>query len=213
MNSMSYQPNDTKEKRMIQATSLSNSVIGGPNRQMNGIRFKAAHNSPLAAFRCYVIDNAPGYSMGNGGVLRASLYRDGTQGYSLGTLLSNGFKVPDTEFPDPSSGKGRFPLVCFNQEFQLKKDSWYWIVIDNVDPDPEHNYFSMDYLVNDNILNQVPDMQIYLAAINTHWHLVTKLIPSPIVLHYANSLWQGLGYIDAKLESGAAYGFPAGSAQ
>jgi len=57
----------------IISTGLSNSVIGGPNHQQNAIRFRAAHSSPLAAFRCYVIDHAAGYSAGTGGKLWAIL--------------------------------------------------------------------------------------------------------------------------------------------
>lgn len=198
---------------MINATGLSNSVIGGPNKQLNAIRFKAAHSSPLAAFRCYIIDHAEGYSSGSGGVLRASL-SDEVGGFP-GHYLTGGFRTPDPEFPDPSSGKGRFPLVVFNNiSLRLTKGNWYWLVIDNYDASPLMNYFSMDYLQNETIPNQVPDAQVYLRTPTTPWVLVPKLIPSPLVLFYANGLSQGLGWIglvNGKLECGAPYGFPAGS--
>jgi len=94
------------------------------------------------------------------------------------------------------------------------KGAWYWIVITNGDPDPVANYFSMDYLQNETVLNQVPDAQVYMSRPGMPWTLVPKLIPSPFVLHYSNGLWQGIGYIgiaNGALECGTMYGFPAGS--
>lgn len=195
----------------IIATNLDNSIIGGPNDQRNAIRFQAQHSSPLAGFRCYVIDNASGYSLGNGGTLMADLSADDNG--KPGSVEAVGYKVPDAEFPDPSSGRGRFPLVAFDRAVPLIKGRWYWIVIGNDDKAPNVNYFSMDYLMDAAIQNQVPTAQIFTSNGNGPFTLKPYLIPSPFLLHYANGLWQGLGWIAAvpTLEPGFEYGFPIGS--
>jgi len=195
----------------IIATNLDNSIIGGPNDQRNAIRFQAQHSSPLAAFRCYVIDNAPGYSSGTGGVLMADLSEDDAG--KPGTVQAVGYKIADPEYPDPSSGRGRFPLVIFESAKALVKGHWYWIVVGNDDKTPSVNYFSMDYLMNSSKTNQVPTAGVYLSTGNGPFNLVPYLIPSPLVFHYANGLWQGIGYIAAvpTLEPGTEYGFPAAS--
>src|SRR5258708_14998438 len=111
----------------IISTGLSNEVIGGPNAIQGGIRFRAAHSSPLAAFRCYDIDHAPGYSGGTGGSILARLFTD-VNG-APGTIeLARAVKVPDVEFPDPLSGRGRFPLLFFTPQWATQKGACYWIV-------------------------------------------------------------------------------------
>ena len=196
---------------------LDNSVIGGPNYQRNAIRFQAKYSSPLAAMRCYVIDNEKGYSAGTGGVLSATLETESEEMPS-GNVLALGKKVADQTYADPSSGRGRFPLVCFGPEVELTAGEWYWVLITNADPRPDLNYFSINNFLNNEKQNQVPTMQVWQQAHLGLWMLVPELIPSPLVLHYANGLFQGLGWIgitDEKtpptLEAGTAYGFPAGS--
>lgn len=196
----------------IVTDGLDNSVIGGANDQRNAIRFQAQHSSPLAAFRCYVIDHYPGYSGGTGGVLRATLCGDDHG--APGARLAIGSKSADPEFDDPSSGRGRFPLISFFAPVTLVNGQWYWIVVENGDIAPTVNYFSMDYLMSSAKPNQVPTMQIYASANNGAFALVPYLIPSPLVLHYANGLFQGLGWIalvNGALEPGTEYGFPAAS--
>lgn len=194
----------------IQSDGLSNSVIGGKNLQRNAIRFQAQYSSPLAAFRCYVIDNYAGYFGGTGGEICAALFKE--ESFKPGLWQSFGTKISDPEFPDPSSNRGRFPLVVFTTPVTLIQGRWYWIAIGNKDLAPDVNYFSMDYLENPKVANQVPTMQVYASALNGPYVLVPNLIPSPFVLHYANGLFQGLGWIgllNGALECGAEYGFPS----
>ncbi len=199
----------------IVATGLSNEVIGGKYLIKGGIRFRAKYSSPLAAIRCYDIDHAPGYSGGTGGTALAQLFTESMNPGppTPGTIeLARAVKSPDPQFPDPSSGKGRFPLLCFTPQWTMKQDGWYWIVFSDATASPATDYFSMDYLTGPP--NQVADAAIYIYA-DGQWKSVPYLIPSPIVFHYANGLWQGLGWIGANaggvagaLECGAAYGFP-----
>ena len=205
----------THKKGLLQtiiATNLDNAIVGGVNDQRLGHRFQALHSSPLSAFRNYVIDNYPGYSLGNGGVLMADLSAEDNG--KPGNVEAVGYKAPDPEFADPSSGRGRFPLVAFDRAITLTKGKWYWIVIGNDSPTPASNYFSMDYLMDATVLNQVPTMQVYQSVGNGTFALVPYLIPSPFVLQYANGLFQGLGWIHSAngvLECGSGYGFPAAS--
>lgn len=203
----------------IVSTGLSNELIGGPNAIQGAIRFRAAHSSPLCSLRCYDIDHAQGYSGGGGGTLDADLHKDTVGGisnvlFSPGILLANGEKASDPEFPDPATGRGRFPLVTFAPQVTLVKGGFYCILITDSNPTPKTNFFSMDYLYHATKLNQVPDTSIWIRAGVGPWKLVPYLIPSPLVFHYANGLWQGLGWIAAPggvLEEGTMYGFPKGS--
>lgn len=193
----------------IVATGLSNEIIGGPWGVKGGQRFQAAYSSPFCAERAYDIDHAPGYSSGTGGSILMQLFADGN-GLPSGPPLSTGIKVPDPQFPDPASGKGRFPLVAFTPEVTLVKGQWYWIVITDNTPSPIVNDFSMDYLAGP--ANQVPTVSIWQNI--GYWRPIPYLIPSPLVFFYANGLWQGLGWIAAPggiLECGTEYGFPAAS--
>lgn len=194
----------------ITATGLSNEVIGGKYLTQGGIRFQAHHSSPLAAFRCYIINNASGYSGGTGGSMSVDLRTDNSGFPDIG--ITSGVPVPDPEFPNPTSGKGYFPLVQFDRSFALSKDAWYWLVVKNIDPNPIVNYFSLDFLTGP--ASQVVDTAIYVGTSGS-WKLVSYLIPSPVVLHYANGLYQGLGWIavnsNGSLECGQQYGFPQGS--
>lgn len=204
--------NQFAEKLSVGATSLDNSIIGGKWSQGNAIRFQAKYSSPLSGFRCYFINNYPGYSAGNGGHAYAQLYAD-INGIP-GTLpQASGYVTDDHNFPNPSSGRGIFPLFTFRPQITLIAGRWYWIEIKNIDPSSVTNYFSMDYLYNPLKLNQVPTMSIWTNSSGGPYSLVPYLIPSPISLQYANGLSQGLGWIavttnPAGLQCGSEYGFP-----
>jgi hypothetical protein len=193
----------------IIATGLSNEVIGGKYNVKGGIRFRARYSSPFASIRAYDIDHAAGYAGGTGGSIDMQLFTD--MNGLLGRLLALGTKTPDPQFPDPSSGKGRFPLICFTPQVTLVAGAWYWIVISDADPNPSVNYYSMDYLTGPP--NQVDDIAIYIFADNA-WKPVPYLIPSPIQFNCSNGLRWGHGWIGANvggvkgaLESGVQYGF------
>lgn len=204
----------------IQSTGLSNEIIGGPNSIRGAIRFRAAYSSPISSFRGYIIDHAVGYSGGTGGTLNVELYPELGGLPAEGLRLSHGAKVPDPQFSDPTTGRGRFPLIAFTMQPTLTRGSWYWIVITDADATPKTNYFSMDYLYNATVLNQVPDASVWISVgangaggVAGPWKPIPYLIPSPLVLHYANGLFQGLGWIAAvpTLQCGDAYGFLRGS--
>jgi len=196
----------------IIATGLSNEVIGGKYNVKGGIRFRARYSSPLASVRCYDIDHAAGYSGGTGGSIAAQLFKEGVPpGVPSIPALASGVKVPDAQFPDPSSGKGRFPLICFTPQPVLVAGAEYWIVFSDADPNPTVNYYSLDYLTGPP--NQDPDIEIYIFA-DGAWKLVPYLIPSPLQFTCANGLLWGHGWIGANaggvagaLESGVQYGF------
>lgn len=192
----------------IQSTGLSNEIIGGPSAIKGGIRFQAQFSSPFSSFRCYDIDHAPGYSGGTGGHIAVQLFAD-VNGLPGGPVLSNGVKVSDPQFPDPATGRGRFPLICFDKQIPLVKDNWYWLVISDQDPTPVTNYYSMDYLTNATVKNQVPTVSIWIWASGV-WKLVDYLIPSPLEFYCSNGFRWGLGWIAAPggvLACGQMYGF------
>jgi hypothetical protein len=196
---------------MIKAAGLSNEVIGGKNAIKGGIRFQAKYSSPLASLRCYDIDHAPGYAGGTGGSILMQLFGE-VNGLPGGPPLATGVRVMDEQFSDPTTGRGRFPLICFDKQIPLIKGVWYWIVISDADPTPTVDYYSMDYLIDTVNVNQVPECSIWIWF--GQWKLIPYLVPSPLVFHYSNGLCQGLGWIAAPngiLEAGSGYGFPVGS--
>lgn len=193
----------------IVATSLSNMVIGGPYQIRGAQRFQALHSSPLCAERAYDIDHAPGYSGGTGGSILMQLFPE-VNGRPASNPISSAVKVADPQYPDPASGKGRFPLMCFTPQVTLQKGAWYWVIISDNDPSPKINFFSMDMLTGPP--NQVPTCSIWQNI--GYWREIDYLIPSPLVFFYSNGLWQGLGWIAAPqgvLECGSEYGFPPAS--
>ena len=61
---------------LVQADSLGNTVIGGPDRGSLTFRFRAAWTGSVTAIRCYVIKNVngrTGYSLGDGGTMRVAM--------------------------------------------------------------------------------------------------------------------------------------------
>lgn len=195
---------------MFTAKELSNIRVGDKDGYKCAIRFIAKGPS-LASVRLYWIvqnpDGKPGYMGGNGGFFE----------YSLRTQPDAAPVAFGTEVDRvvTQNGRGAFPLIAFPPH-RLTSGLPYFIVIDNVSFNPEVNFSSLDFLHNDAVLDQTPEVQVWLSAKGVPWQLAAKgaFIGSPVALIYADGTMQGSSYIAAGaqypkgLESGVSYGFP-----
>jgi hypothetical protein len=197
------------------ATSLNNLVVGGPYSAVASIRFQAKTNAPLAGLRVYwIIANPPdktGYASGDSGHYTYALHTDSSG--QPGTTLATASMVTNqlTE-----NGRGNFPLICF-PPVSLESGKYYDIVVKNVDPDPTVNWASLDFLWNESLNDQTPDVQIWSSwdGGSFGWADNGTYVGSPVALFYADGTLQGYGNIavgseyPGGYECGNWYGFPA----
>lgn len=193
-------------------TGLQNGQVGGTWNEQWDVAFKAAYSSPLAAIRPYFITkNAigkTGYAGGTGGKLLYELCVD-VAGIP-GAVIATGKIVDDHQFPEWVNNGG-FPLIVFPQMPLLTAGQWYHCLFTNVDPDPIHNFSSLDFLISKTGVNPDPNSSVKYRAHGGQWKLYKELIASPFGVFYANGLKQGnSGYQlapDGSTIAGTAYGF------
>jgi hypothetical protein len=189
----------------INADSLNNSQIGGPQNQQTAYRFRASQSSALKSIGVYIIGPAhPGYGAGTGGTMRITVQTDdGTASHApSGTILAT------TDVVHPVEGAGN--VYAFAAPPQLVVGRLYHIVFRNVDPNPTANFVS----VNGTFVNAtLPTWQP--AVPNTDWANVVKLgtgswstdrggrgTVTPIMaLTYANEVIGGMGYMEVWSEA------------
>jgi hypothetical protein len=204
---------------MLYPTSgLSNGQVGGTWNEQWDAAFKVAYSSPLAAIRTNFITKNPigktGYMGGTGGKLQCDLCLDA--GGVPGKPLAAGRIVDDRQFPEWVNNGG-YPLIVFPQMPLVVAGQWYHFLFTNVDPDPVHNFSSLDFLtsktvVNGKIVNPDPNSKVMFRANGGAWKAHgPELIASPFALFYANGLKQGNGGYqlapDGSTMCGEAYGF------
>lgn len=197
----------------IQATSLSNVIVGGMWNTVAEIRFQAA-SSTLFQMRLYwILSNPvghPGYAAGSGGSYTYTLNADNAG--VPGAVLVTGQLVAQN--PTVGATQGAFPLIGFPPN-TLTPGRFYDVVITNVDPQPKLNWASLDFLYNAAVINQTPRFQVWRAPAGAPWKQLTDLAGSPIEAIYADGTVDGYGYYQVgglaqpALLCGTNYGFPA----
>jgi hypothetical protein len=197
------------------ATSLNNLVVGGSYSQVASIRFQAKTNAPLAGLRVYWIianpPDKPGYASGDGGHYTYTLHSD-YYGQPQGALATASMVANQIT----ENGRGNFPLICF-PPVGLVSGNYYDIVVQNVDPNPTSNWASLDFLWNESLNDQTPDVQIWSSweGGSFAWADDGTYVGSPVALFYADGTLQGYGEIavgseySGGYECGNWYGFPA----
>jgi hypothetical protein len=149
---------------LVQADSLGNTVIGGPDRSSLTFRFRAMWTGSVAAIRCYVIKNVngrSGYSLGDMGTMRVLLQADSGRrphvpvGHALASAT---FRPAD---------RGFFPLVRFNKAAHVAEGRLYHVVFSNVARDPVHNYASINALFSKSRLGRGPGAPEGLAVLES----------------------------------------------
>lgn len=202
------------------STGLANIIIGGATHRRAALPIIAEATSSAAGFRAYMIDNdPPGYSGGNGGSIDVALCiaENGVPGEAIGI----GLRVPDAQFPSPSSGRGGFHLWRFYGDCHLIEGEIYFVVFGNADPQPEVNYQSLDLLIGP--LNQIGASGVLWSDKGGPWELAAvdvngKLTPgvfttSPHLLTRVNGTSQGRAGCEVeggKIIGAYQYGWPAG---
>lgn len=194
-------------------TGLNNGQVGGTWNEQWDVFFKALYSSPLAAIRPYFITKNPpgkaGYVGGTGGLFRYDLCADAVG--IPGNITAVGRAVDDRQFPEWVNNGG-FPLIIFPQMPLLIAGQLYHCLFTNADPDPIHNFSSLDFLISKTGVNPDPNSGVQYRAHGGQWKVYKELIASPFGIFYANGLKQGnSGYqLSAdKLSTlaGDAYGF------
>lgn len=195
--------------------------IGGRWLQQADVPAKALYSSPIGAIRPYYITKNPvgklGYVGGTGGKLQCDLCADdaGIPGH----VLDTGHVVDDHQFPEWINNGG-FPLILFPRAPLAVAGQWYHFKFTNVDPDPVHNYSTVDFLISKVTLNPDPFHKVLISATGTPWKTATtkdslgnvhEMMASPFGIFYANGLKQGNGGYqlapDGSTLVGDAYGF------
>jgi hypothetical protein len=149
---------------LVQADSLGNTVIGGPDRGSLTFRFRAAWTGSVTAIRCYVIKNVngrTGYSLGDGGTMRVAMQADSGRKPHVPVgrrLASATFRPAD---------RGFFPLVRFAKPAHVVAGRLYHVVFSNVGRDPARNYVSINGLYSNSRLGRGPGVPDGLAVLES----------------------------------------------
>ncbi len=185
----------------IGADNLNNAIIGGPDLRSSSFRFRATESSDLKSIVVYILDeNYPGYGSGTGGSLRVSVRPDdGSRDNAPGERV-----LAETTLVDPDDGPG--VVIPFPEPPRLVKGQLYHVVFENVDPDPNRNYVSVDGLF------VYEEQAVWQPAFpNRDWaHLVRVgggawssdrgpgrgTITPIMALNYANGQHGGVGYME-----------------
>src|SRR5260370_26024063 len=139
-------------------TGLNNGQVGGTWNEQWDIFFVAQHPSPLAAIRTYFVTKNPvgktGYAGGTGGILKYELCVDAAG--IPGSVIAIGRMANDRQFTEWLNNGG-FPLIVFPQMPLLVAGQTYHCLFTNVDPDPVHNFSSLDFLISKTGVNPDPN--------------------------------------------------------
>jgi len=179
--------------------SLDNTEVGGPNRQETSYRFRATTSADLKSVRVYIIGPThSGYGAGTGGTWRVTVQTDdGTSrhGPSGSVLATTTFHPVDD-----------FPVIGWSDPAHLTAGHLYHVVFENIDPDPEANYASLDgvftYQSTDPRQPRFSNLDWGqpLRSGSGAWSDRGSTVPI-MQLNYANGVAAGLGYMEAWVRS------------
>jgi hypothetical protein len=159
---------------LVQADSLGNTVIGGPDRSSLTFRFRAKWTGSVTAIRCYVIKNVngrTGYSLGDGGTMRVAMQADSGHKPHVPvgrSLASATFRPAD---------RGFFPLVRFAKPARVVAGRLYHVVFSNVARDPSRNYVSINALFSKSRLGRGPGVPDGLAVLENDGGAAARWAP------------------------------------
>ena len=189
------------------ADSLANTTIGKSGIQVS-CRFRADPGGAFEGVRPYLIWSFKrmGYHAGSGGTLKVELQSDDGSPEHLpsGRVLASNVRrlalAPDSD---------RFyPLLAFDRSPALAPGAFYHVVFSNSDPDPEHNYVSVNAL-----FQKTCGAPIQPGRADSDWAMLirSRLQPAwtlrrtpgsregftPILeIDYADGRSQGMGYVE-----------------
>lgn len=179
--------------------SLNNTEVGGPSAQATSYRFRATTSSLLSSVRVYIMgpENA-GYGAGTGGTWEVTVRPDdGTAAHApAAAVLARTTFVPKTGLP----------LVTFPQPASLTAGRLYHVVFRNIDPDPVHNFASLNgvFMYQPTSPRQPAfsdvDWGQPLSTNGGPWADRSSTVPI-MQLNYADGTAAGLGYMEVWVRS------------
>jgi len=182
--------------------SLNNTRVGGPEAISTSYRFRASTSSKLNSIRIYVVGPThAGYGAGTGGTWQVSVRADdGTPNHAPSdtVLATTTFKPVDG-----------LPVISWSSPASLTFGQLYHIVFENIDPNPETNYASVD-----GVFMYQPTAPRQAAFSDVDWGQPMRYASGawsdrsdtvPIMgLDYANGVTAGLGYMEVWVRSPAS---------
>jgi hypothetical protein len=170
-------------------------------------RFKAQHTGSLTGIRMYIMGTGyTGYGAGNGGTWRVTLRHDSTANHTPAQTYMTFVEQSLANYGN--GGTTHFPLFTFNAPASVDSGTVYHIVYENIDPDQNNNWSS----VNTFLMYPVLAPQQPFAA-NTDWSsIVSSVAPytawseaatnTPIMgYYYTDGYSAGMGYFGAASEA------------
>jgi hypothetical protein len=173
----------------------ANLQVGWTDRAQVAHRFVASTTSALRSVR-FQQRGGPIYSGGTGGTMRISVRPDDGAGAPSSTVLASATYVPG----NPSGGWTHFDAVSFGSPATLSRGTRYYIVFEDVDPNPIANYVSVNELfVYGATLTPrqpaFPDSDYaVLYATPSSWSVQGKYT-ADMDLSYADGTHDGMAYI------------------
>lgn len=188
----------------LAAVTLANVEIGRDHRQLS-YRFQAAQSALLDNVRVYV-KVGPGYSLGDGGMIRVDLESD--DGTSQHT--PSGKSLASATITQLQSGPFN-RVLTFGSPVALTAGTLYHLVFSNPSSAPTQNFSSLnDIMFSGNpVASQLSDVAVLTTADGSAgWSQFGNHLPI-FALSYSNGTTQGQGYIDA-IADGPATGHVTG---
>ena len=191
----------------VGADSLANTPIGKGGIQVS-CRFRADPGGAFQGARPYLIWSfkRPGYHAGTGGTLKVELQEDdGTPEHRpSGQVLATSVR----RLALVATSDRFYPRLAFDRAPVLRRGRLYHLVFSNTDPDPEHQFVSVNALFLKNgsepLQPGVPDTDwAMLMRSRTSPEWAVRRTPgsregfTPILeIDYAGGRTQGMGYVE-----------------
>jgi hypothetical protein len=194
----------------IASEALTNLRLGTDVNYEASVRFRALYSGPLASFRNFWVFGT-GYAAGTGGKIQIQLRTDdGTSNHGPGSTVLASLIYDSVTVNDTGLGGIYFKLLTFPAPLpNLTAGQLYHLVYTNVDPDPVHNYVSLNGLLDRSGLSpQQPRFD------DLSWSYMTRYTSRPnwvvagstdtprstttpiLELIYADGSSQGCGYME-----------------
>jgi hypothetical protein len=193
----------------IQAQALTNLAISTSSAQSTmygrvAFKFKAQHTGSLTGIRVYVMGTgyAARYGGGNGGTWRITLRHDSTANHTPAQLSMT--STDEALWDYRKDGTTHFPLFTFDSPANVDSGTVYHIVFENIDPDPNSNYSSINTLFRFPVLSpQQPfasdDDWLLLESVNapyTTWQADPYQVTPIMGYYFTDGYSTGMGYME-----------------
>ena len=191
----------------IGADSLANTPIGKAGIQVS-CRFRADPGGVFQGARPYLIWSfkRPGYHAGTGGTLKVELQED--DGTPLHRPSGQVLATSVNRLALAATSDRFYPRLAFDRAPALRRGKLYHLVFSNTDPDPEHQFVSINAL-----FLKSGSAPLQPGQADTDWAMLMRSRTSPewavrrtpgtregftpiLEIDYAGGRSQGMGYVE-----------------